>query len=481
MALLSVELSDVGIIAAGGTPAEILPVDDQSMTSPGFALQEGPRLVVGRTAAERARLFPQQIINRFWDRLNTEPIRQNGFTAASHAELAYAHLKQIWPALKPVGDEVVFCVPGHYSRESLGLLLGITRELNIDVRGFLPIALTAVSPAAAGEIIHIDLHLHRCAVTYLKHNTELVQLDTASVPDAGLESLYRIWAKTAAREFLQVTRFDLFHSAASEQDLYRHLPALLKTLVDHPTVRFEMNTGEDNYHMPLQRRVMIEDARPVYAEIEDLLRAVLERNELAGRPLTFQLSQRACGLPGMEDLLAQFTPAHTEELAFGAAALGAVDCWPALSGQDADRGPSRHTRRPVGQHPIAEGMHTANGGTQPTHLLFLNTAYPIGRDPLVIGSSPERGARGIRLTGRHISATHCSVHREGGQVILDDHSEYGTLVDGVRVKGRAALSIGQTIEVGGQDAALRLIQCLSADGIGMGDGLSGDRTRETAC
>ena len=466
MAPLSIELSDVGIIAAGGTPTGILPVDGRSMTSPGFALQDDRRLMVGRTAAERARLLPQQTNNRFWDRLNTEPIRQAGFTAASHAELAYAHLKQIWPALKPVGDEVVICVPGHYSRDSLGLLLGITQELNIDVRGFAPIALTAVSPAAAGESIHIDLHLHRCEVTVLKHNTEMVQLDTASVPDAGLESLYRIWAKTAAHEFLQATRFDLFHSAASEQEVYQHLPALLSTLTDHPAVRFEMNTGERNYHTMLQRQVMIEHARPVFAEISGLITDLIERNELTGRPLAFHLSQRACGLPGLKDLLAAFTPSHTGELAFGAAALGTAGCWPALSAQNAGRGPSRHTRRPLVARHAAEGTETADDDTQPTHLLFLNTAYPIGRSPLVIGSSPGTGTGVIRLSGRHISTKHCSVHREGGQVILDNHSEYGTHVDGVRVKGRTALGIGQTIVVGRQGDPLRLIQCLSADASG---------------
>lgn len=467
MAPLSIELSDVGIIAAGGAPAEILPVDGRRTASPGFALQDGHRLKVGRTAAEQARLFPQQTISRFWDRLNTEPIRQAGFTAASHAELAYAHLKRIWPAIEAVGDEVVFCVPGHYNRNSLGLLLGITRELNIDVRGFAPIALTAVNPTVDGESIHIDFHLHRCEATYLRHNGELVQMDTASAPDTGLESLYRIWAKTAAREFMQVTRFDLFHSAASEQEVYRYLPALLAKLTDHQTVRFEMNTGEHNYHMPLQRQVMIDHARPVYAQIADLVAALIERNELTGRPLAFQLSHRACGLPGLKDLLAAFTPSNTEELPFGAAALGAAGCWPALTGQDADRRPARHTRRPLVQHHAGGGAQTADGGTQPTHLLFLNTAYPIGVDPLVIGSSPGAGAGVIRLAGGTISKKHCSVHREGGQVILDNHSEHGTRVDGVRVKGRTVLTIGQTIAVGEPDKTFRLIRCLPADVIGI--------------
>ncbi|BBO68518.1 hypothetical protein DSCA_24480 [Desulfosarcina alkanivorans] len=464
MAPVYLELSDAGIIAAGGAPAGILKLDGPGRTSPGFALQDGRRLMVGRTAALQARRFPQQTISRFWDRLNTEPLRQSGFTAASHAELAYEHLKRIWSALESAGDGVVFCVPGHYRRDNLGLLLGIAGELKMDVRGFVPIALTAVSPAA-GEIIHIDLHLHRCEATYLRASGELAQRDTASVPDAGLERLYRIWAKTAAREFLQATRFDLFHSAASEQSVYEQLPSLMAALTDHQTVRFETEKGGSSYHMPLQRRGMVEAAGEVYARISDMVASLIERNRLAGRPLAFQLSRRACGLPGLKALLAPFSPYPAEELAFGAAALGAAGCWPAMAAQNADRGPSRHTRRPVVQHPAAENRDTG-GGTRPTHLLVENTAYPIGPDPLVIGSSPGRGNGAIRLAGSHVSARHCSIYREGGRVFLDPCSEQGTHVDGVPVTERTTLSIGQTVAVGEQGAPLRLIRCLPADGRG---------------
>jgi hypothetical protein len=261
MTLLSIELSDAGIIAAGGSPAELLAVEGSSIVSPGYAQQHDRRLMVGRSAADQARLFPKQTISRFWDRLDAAPLRRKGFTAANHAELAYAHLQHIWPALDPISKNVVICVPGHYSREQLGLLLGIAAELGMDVKAFFPTALTAVDTAAGGDLIHIDLHLHRCEATYLTADGEVVQVDTASVVDAGLERLYRIWAGTAAREFLQATRFDLMHSAASEQAVYRRLPDLLATLAEHPSVRFEMNNDERSYHMPLTRSVMIDAAR----------------------------------------------------------------------------------------------------------------------------------------------------------------------------------------------------------------------------
>ncbi|MGD9308600.1 MAG: FHA domain-containing protein [Desulfosarcina sp.] len=460
MALLSIELSDVGIIAAGGTPAALKPVDGQDIISPGFALQKDRRLLVGRRAAQQARLFPQQIVSQFWDRLDTQPLRQKGFTATNHAELAYTHLKQICSALPMLENQFVFCVPGHYRRRNLGLLLGITRELNMPVQGFVPIALTAVDATDSREIIYLDLHLHRCEVSYLKRDTELVLMDSDTISDAGLERLHRIWAKSVAREFLKATRFDLFHSAASEQEVSRNLAALLASLTDHQTTRFELDNGTHNYHITLQRKDMIEAARPVYDQIADLVTAIVERNACADRSLTIQLSSRACGLPGLNDVLTSLVPGHLRERALGAAALGALDCWPALSDRSAGRGPARHMRRAVVQTPTGGDPDTASDGAQPTHVLLSDRAYPIGQEPLVIGSSPGTGAGVIQLTGRQISAKHCSVNCDGRQVFIDNHSPHGTQVDGVRVQNRTTLIIGQTITVGDPGVSLRLIQCL---------------------
>ena len=68
MTLLSIELSDFGIIAAGGSPIQILPVEGDSLSSPGYAVQANRQLVVGRAEVprrdarnpqtERARLEP---------------------------------------------------------------------------------------------------------------------------------------------------------------------------------------------------------------------------------------------------------------------------------------------------------------------------------------------------------------------------------------------------------------------------------------
>ena len=44
MSLIGLELSDAGIMAAGGDPAKLLTLDGQAIESPGFALPQKKRL-----------------------------------------------------------------------------------------------------------------------------------------------------------------------------------------------------------------------------------------------------------------------------------------------------------------------------------------------------------------------------------------------------------------------------------------------------
>ncbi len=67
MSLVALEISDAGIIAAAGTPAKLIELDEQAIESPGFALPQKDGLLVGKEAEGKAHLFPRQILNRFWD------------------------------------------------------------------------------------------------------------------------------------------------------------------------------------------------------------------------------------------------------------------------------------------------------------------------------------------------------------------------------------------------------------------------------
>ena len=66
-------------------------------------------------------------------------------------------------------DEVLLALPGSYSHDQLGLILGIARACGLPVRGLVDAAVAAsATRGATGERrIHLDLELHRAVVTEL--------------------------------------------------------------------------------------------------------------------------------------------------------------------------------------------------------------------------------------------------------------------------------------------------------------------------
>ena len=53
MTLLGMELSDAGIMVAAGDPPQLLAVEGPLRESPGFAVQEKGRLLVGKDAESK--------------------------------------------------------------------------------------------------------------------------------------------------------------------------------------------------------------------------------------------------------------------------------------------------------------------------------------------------------------------------------------------------------------------------------------------
>ena len=192
MPLIGLELNDSGILAAGDSPPGLLDLDGALQESPGFALPQKKGLLVGKTAADQAHLFPRQILNRFWDQLNTEPLEQTGkYFPQNHAEIVYRHLALIWQQLQTRGDQIVMAVPSFYDGEQLGLILGMAQELGMPVRGFLPLSLAAAAPVdPARMLLHLDIHLHRIEVVYLEQGEDLTVRDSATTADKGLLRLY---------------------------------------------------------------------------------------------------------------------------------------------------------------------------------------------------------------------------------------------------------------------------------------------------
>ncbi|MGD9259989.1 MAG: FHA domain-containing protein [Desulfobacterales bacterium] len=470
MQLIGLELNDIGIIAAGGEPVRLLEIDDQAFESPGFALPEKGRILVGKSAEHKARLLPRHILNHFWDQLNTEPLQHpSPHTPQNHAEIVYSHLARIWEQTQKHGNQIVLAVPSFYDREQLGLILGITRELSMPVRAFVPSALAAAPTVKPDRmLLHLEIHLHRIEVVYLEQDEYLSVKDSETVGENGLIHLQKDWVDMIAQEFVRKTRFDPYHQASSEQDLYDRIPEILRELAHNPSFVFEVTGGTKSYSVTLTRNQFVQKSEAVYRKLLQMIEKMRNRYKSDHSAITLQLTQRLSQLPGCKEFLSSINDVQIIELDQGAGALGILQIWDDLSENRNTEEISFFTRRPwqPGRESNTDGETPVRGDKRcPTHVLYRSIAYPISEDPLLVGRDIASGRAGVRIQGKiaGVSRKHCSIRRHGREVILEDCSSYGTFVNDHRVADKTTLKLGQIIRVGTPGEELHLIASLDHD------------------
>jgi hypothetical protein len=467
MSLLGLELSDAGIMIAGGNPAKLLEVDGGDKASPGFALADDTRLLVGKDAQEKARLNPRLFTNHFWDELGTELLTQPGFEGKNNAELAYAHLSRIWDTIKGKGTEMVMAVPGFFTQRQLGLILGIAKELSMPVKGFTPLALAASSqPSPEHLLLHLDMHLHRVEVTLLEQNHHLTQKHVEILSGKGIGYLYSAWVKAIADEFVRTTRFDPLDQAVYEQELYNRLPGVLGELRANTSTLFEMKAGSQTYRVILTYDLFAQKGSEVFGEIHQLIKVMMKKKVKSEMPLALEVTHRISTLPHYRDELYKIPATRIKVLEPGSAALGVLGLSDQFSSGATSQGVALLTSRPwqrvepADGPPAAPRSHTPG---RPTHVLYGNVAYPLSQEPLVIGQGQESEVT-IRIpddcTG--VSPRHCTIQLKGDEAVLTNQSDQGTLVDGTEVSGTAVVTLGQTIQVGTSGEQLRLIACVGS-------------------
>lgn len=313
MPALALELNDAGLVLL--QEGEPRPAPD----SPGLALFEGQAVFVGASAAARARRLPRAVHDRFWDPLGTEPLGARFPTGLRHADLAHAQLRALRAALPEPPSEVVVAVPGFWERPALGLLLGVARSAGLPVAGLVDAAVAAAAFfARADELLHLDLTRHRSVLTRLRGGVAVERTAVAAAEGSGWAAAERALLEAIARRFVLETRFDPFHSGASEQALQDSLPAWLSELRREETCPARVKAGREHTIL-LSRSALASD-------LDRLNRTLLGQvaAEAAGRAGVLLVSARAAGLPGLLDRLRRQADLEVIELARDAAVSAAL-------------------------------------------------------------------------------------------------------------------------------------------------------------
>lgn len=451
MSLLAIEMNDCGMLAVRNS--------ELVLDSPGYALLGDGEPMVGRRAAEQAFLSPSQISSRFWDELSTAPLPRNLDQGMTHADLAYAHLAGIWGELREQCDGVILVVPGFYSRAQLELLLGITRAMNMPVVGLVDVAVAAAEQTTGWQTaLHVDLYLHRATLTRLSQQPAILRTAIEVSRKVGMVPLENAWVSTIARRFVRETRFDPQHVGQTEQALHDKLPGLLRALQTQAATTASLKHGDRTFTVSVSRDELDKSASEMYRHIVALITPHLGEPG----PVGLLLSGRLAGLPGLRERLAALGGFEIRALGPGAAGRGALERREILL-QAPDR-LSLVTRLPgTAGAPLAEASAQpsppSTSSPSPTHLLYRGIAHPLGEKPFALGRELAPDLAGLRIPSDSagISRNHCTLLRRDGRLLLEDHSSYGTYVNGEKVRGTRPLSVGDRIRLGKPGEELQVI------------------------
>ncbi len=451
MGLIAIELNDTGITVVRESTVEL--------ESPGYVLLEPERPSIGEAAYRQAHLQPRQINHRFWDQLSTDPLPHAVAYAHSHAELAYLHLQSVWEEIEADTEGVILVVPGHFGKQQLGLLLGIAQELSIPVRGIMDAAIAGSSrPYPEQRLLYLDLYLHRVVLTSLEQGDKLVRSRVENVCRTGLVSIEDAWANVVADAFVHATRFDPFHVAATEQTLYEHLPAWVDGLQHRSSMVVEMQAANNVYHTTVHREQLLRATQTSLEQIKHRITGIIA----AEGPVALQLTHRLTRIPGLVEKLGQRQDCEIIPLEQGAAAIGA------LRRAERFQMPQEDVSF-VTQIPWHQGTASSFGTYReppqsvakppPTHVVYRGLAYPLGEQPFSIGRELPRERLGISLKGppEGISRLHCSITAHGSEVLIEDHSTYGTFVNEHKIERQSVLHAGDLVRIGTPGEALHLI------------------------
>jgi hypothetical protein len=455
MTVLGIDLNDAALT---GYAAET-----QVFAEPGYALAPDGELLFGWDAWHAARRYPRRMQNRYWAELADEPLPTPMAGAHTAADLVHGHLEALWRRAPDDCRGVSFAVPAYWNPAQLGLLLGIAQELSIPVLGFVDAAVaSARREYPCRELVSLEASLHGMAFTRIEQSGRAALGTRELLPGLGVELLERSCVQFFAAGFLQAARFDPMHDAATEQYLYDELDGWLGSLSRESSLRATVSYQGNEFAAEFRR--------------DDLEARLAERCQ--------PLLQRARSLLPADGATALLLPAGLDRFpgfVEGLRALPGVEVFTLEPGAAACAATRRSvtsaaaeglrllTALPWDQAPApapAE-LRDAVAIEQPTHLLAGSRAFRLTpAEPFAIGTELASGVYGLTVDGgvAGVSRQHCSIHVDGGRLVLTDHSRFGTQLNGHRIDGSAVLQVGDVVAVGQPPREFRLVAEVGPDG-----------------
>lgn len=360
------------------------------------------------------------------------------------------------------GERVWLATPAHASAQGLRAALAIARNLSLPVDGFVDSAVASVAALGLEQsAIVLEVGLHHAAATYIdRDGAQVRRRRTAITERGGLMSFYQGWLELVSATMVKRTRFDPLHDAATEQQLFDSLAGWARDAAVFGSASAALSKGAERFEVALTRDQFAQAGESLHRELVRLLHELRP----AGAPVALVVPSMVAHLPGLRAELEQFIDCELIGLPDGFAAL-------ATSKLDLPERASSDPVRLLRRLPVSEQRDIATDASRdllsnrqgergsPSHLLLNDQVYALRGEPLVIGRMPATGPRTIALSEglAGVSRRHCTLMSEGDEVVLVDHSVFGTFVNGERVAERVRVRTGDRVRLGDPGVELALI------------------------
>lgn len=357
------------------------------------------------------------------------------------------------------GERIWIASSAKADARGLSAVVDATRGIGLPVDGFVDAAaVTVASLASERNALVLELGLHHVAVTAVERGAQARRRRAVVSTRGGFLELQEAWLALVSTAMVKRTRFDPLHNAATEKQLHELLPQWVSELSGAASVTASVTVGTERFDVELSRDQFAAAAQPVYREILRLLHELRP----AGAAMALVIPRSVAELPALRAALQAFVGCEliTLEEGYAAAATSLLD----LPQAQDDQSVRLLRRLPVNPQASLEKLavrETLGGerstGPVPSHVLFegrahaLTGALVVGRDPGAASSItlPE-GLAGV-------SRRHCTFVSEAGELLLLDHSRFGTFLNGERVSERARAHAGDKVRIGDPGIELSLI------------------------
>lgn len=411
-----------------------LRVGDESgilVESPGFALAVDKQLQLGDVAKQQARIHPTNSYNKYLHELSLDPITR-AIGIRHFADIAYAHLLH----LAEEGDvdaDVIFAVPGNFTRQQLAILLGLAKQSPFQAIGMVDSALAAAHAAThTGSLIYAEMQLHQVVLTKIVASQDSLQRESViQVPGVGSQNFMDLMMQLATGLFIEQCRFNPQHDAESEQQLYNALPLWLKQDTrDQNSLLLELTANTSVHTAKMPRESLINNLSRHYKSIGQQVA------ELAvGGDSKLLLSPDFADLPGFRSFLGESI--ELEVLPVDAICRATIQNRDSIVTSGEKIQLTTSFPRAAGPGSQSKSTVAEPVGEKATHVLIGSTAIPWAEANL-----PEQLGR---------------IEKQGNEFYLDSGKQEFLLNQQV-VAGKHEISLGDLIQSSKDSEAIRLIQ-----------------------